>query len=376
MKRLTGGRRIVAVTAVGTGLALAAAACGSPHSNSLPANPQSAVQQSIANLTSSSSLGVTVSLGLTSAQVKQLSTLGGGSAPTDQEAQALSSGSIFLKVSTGHGEALDSQQTTTDSANNFDIGLTTDGNTPVEFRVVDQNLYLRFQLHQLQSDTGTAQTNLSKINSEVTKLNSDIPGISALVAGNWVEISHASLQPLLSMLKSLEASQGAPSNSSIMQDVTKLRQSFDSALNSNSSTVKVGTSGSRTEYNVTVHLKPFLQQFGTALQNELNSLPAGAGTKYSSTLTNLGAKVPASQTLVMQVYVQNNKAQEIDVDLNQFAPSGQKAPFAVPLKIVFSSNVSISAPSGSTPLDLSKLPQLLQGMAGSLGGSSSSSSSG
>jgi hypothetical protein len=277
-------------------------------------------------------------------------------------------------AASGHGEALDSTEAATDNVNKYDVGLTTNGNTPIEFRAVDQNFYLHLVLSELQSATGATRSSLSKVSAGIDKLNADLPGISALNSGRWVEVTHTSLEPLLSMLKTFESTQGMSSSGahSLGAEYTRLIQDLQAALKAHSAATKV----SGPEYNVTVDVKPFVQQFGSAVQNDLNSLPGGMGSKYGSSISSATAKIPAGQTLVMQMFVQGNKLQEVDVDLNQFEPSGQKAPFAVPLKIVFSTNPSISAPSGAKQLDLSKVPQLLGGLAGSLGGSSGGSSSG
>jgi hypothetical protein len=335
------------------------------------------VSQALQNTTSASNLGVRISVNLTADQLQQLSKQGGGSEITAQEAQALANGSIFFDVSTGRGEPLNSQQAAKDNANDYDVGLTTTTNgathTPVELRVVKQNFYLHLNLSQLESDTGQTSSSLSQLSTEAGKLNSDIPGISDLAAGKWVEVSHSSLQPLLDLLQMAEAGQGGSSNSTNLGALyPKLIQDVESAINTNSGTTKGASSGGRTEYNVTIKVKPLVEQIASIVQNDLNSLPGGLGTKYSSSISKAAGNIDSSQTLVMQTYVQDNKLQEIDIDLNQFAPPSQQAQFAVPIKITLGSSPSISAPSKPTPLDLSKLPQMLGGMGASLGGNSSS----
>ncbi len=60
-----------------------------------------------------------------------------------------------------------------------------------------------------------------------------------------------------------------------------------------------------------------------------------------------------------QLWVKNNKAQELDIDINQFAHT---FPFAVPVRIVIAPGSPVAAPSGATPLQLSKIAGLLGGL--------------
>jgi hypothetical protein len=380
MINLTGGRRWRAATmaVVGGGLAVAVAACGSSVSNrgSLSASSDTAVSQALHNTTSAPSLSARISVNLTADQLQQLPPPGGGSAMTAKEAQALAGGSIFVDVSTGNGEPLNSQQAATDSANNYDVGLTTtDGttpNTPVELRVVKQNLYLLLNLSQLESDTGQTSSSLSQLSTELGKLNADIPGISDLAAGKWVEVTHSTLQQLLDLLNMAGAGQGSSAGSNLSALYPKLIQDIESAIKTNSGTTKGASSGGRTEYNVTVKVKPLVEQIASIVQNDLNSVPGGLGAKYAGSISKAAGNISSSQTAVMQAYVQDNKLQEIDIDLNQFAPPSQRAKPAIPIKITLGPSPSISAPNKATQLNLSKLPELLGGMAAILGGNSGS----
>jgi hypothetical protein len=364
---------LASAAAIGAGLTLAACGGGS-SGTSTPSNPVTALHDSLSSVTKLSGIGVRLSLGLTAAQLQQLATLDkSGGSISQAEAQAISGGSFFFEVSSGHGEALHSSQAASDSSNNFDVGLTLGSDTPIELRTVAQNIFIHLQIQTLLNDVGqSSNPSAAKITGEGSQLDTYVPGLSSLLSGNWAEITHASLVPLEGDLKGLESSLGNTSgstssaNESIYKgDFDKLSRDVAAALKANSTSTKVGTTGGRTEYNVTVQVKPFVQAAATAVQNDLSSIPGGLGSKYSAGVNSATAKIPAGQTLVMQVFVASGKLSEVDLDINQFLTGSQKAPFAIPLKIAIIDNPSISAPSGATTLDLSKLPSLLSGLTGS-----------
>src|SRR5262249_30767910 len=159
------------------------------------APPKQAVGQSVGSLPDQSSLSVRVSLGLTEAQVQQLASKEGGSGMSATQAKALSQGSIFFDIQTGHGEKLSSAQTQTDSANKYDFGLQIGSDVPIEVRYLDQNLYVRAQVSELLSDVGSS-TNADSVQSSLQQADQFVPGLAALGKGDWVEVSHASLQSL------------------------------------------------------------------------------------------------------------------------------------------------------------------------------------
>jgi len=149
-----------------------------------------------------------------------------------------------------------------------------------------------------------------------------------------------------------------------------------SAFKNNATYTNAGTSGGRTRYNVSVALQALVQQAGTALETYLATIP-GVGNKISSAdISKAASDVPAQAQL--QLYVKNNRAEEIDIDVNQFLPAKDKAPFQIPIRLVIGQPGTISAPSGATQLDLSKIGTLISGMLGGLssGGFSSFSGSG
>lgn len=330
--------------------------------------PEQAVATAVKNLGSESSLQMAFSLGITAAQAAQLGGSSGGSAPTAAEAQALASGHIFITEATGHGEALSSAEAATDPQRSLDLALSIGSNTPFELRYVDQNLYLRAQIDQLLSDIGQKASSASKLSSELNAANTFIPGISSLAAGNWVEVSHASLD---SLGASLKQAAGSSSPSVSVSQTTKLASQLVGALQSNSVFTSLGNAGGRSEYSMALNVSGFASVALSILQSFASSVP-GLGAKIGSSLSSAAGKIPSGLSAVIDLFVSGNRLSEADLDVNQFK---HKYSFAIPLKVEFSSPGAPSAPSGATNLDLSKLPSLLANLLQGLGKSSSGASS-
>ncbi len=335
---------------------------------------EQAVADSFSRLQSQSSISVAVSLGLSPQQIVTLSGTNGDSPIPLRTARALSEASIVFSMATGHGEDLNSTQARSDTANSYDVGLRIGASMPVEIRYVNQALYGRVEIPQLLQDFGQPASDGQSVEAALGRADQYVPGLADLAQGRWVTVSKASLQPLLGMLKTFGGSslgsQSSTSSSNIKASIRQLENSLKTTLKNNASYSNAGTTGGRTEYNITVSLKSFVEQAGASIQSFAASLPAGMGNKISNAdISKLASEVPAHAT--MQLYVKNDKAQEIVIDVNQFVPAKDKAPFAIPVHLVIGEPGAIRAPAGAKPLDLSNLGQLITGM---VGGSSSSSS--
>lgn len=352
-----------ATGAIGASMVLAACSSGSKGSGSgdgvTTGTAEQAVQAAVSKLGSQSDVKMAFSLPISTDQAKQLSSAGGGKPMTDQEAKALTSGTIFLNVATGNGEAVDSTQAQTDPKDSIDFGLTIGSDTPLELVYADQNLYARAQVQQLLTDVGQDPTKASQMSNALNSLNGYVPGLSQLGAGNWVEINHAGLESLAPVLKQAEASSGSSADPAALKaDVMKLRIDLLAALQSNSTFNSLGDG----KYSVTLDVAGFLAAIKPVVQNTLANVPA-LGTQISDALGKAEAKVPAGQKAVMDLTVSSGELSQADVDLNQFAGK-DKVGFPVPLQVAFSSPGAPSAPTGATTLDVSKLPALLGSLLG------------
>jgi len=346
-----GGLAMVAVAAV------VLAACGNPATK---VTPTQAVSKGFGGVAAQSGVNIRVSLGVTAQQLEQMATtLGGsGSKLTSQIATTLTETSIDVDFNTGHGENIDSKQARTDSDDQFDFAVQIEGGAPVEIRYLDGKIYLHADLPTLLSDFGQPSSDATKFQNGLQSLNSYVPGIAALGQGQWVSAQTSAFAPLLKDLKTAEP---AATPAASLKLVDQLR----AALAANSNYVNEGTNGGRTEYAVTVQVHNFVQQAETDLSSSLSSLPGASD--LTKGLTEAQNKIPTGQTAVFDLYVSNQRVQEIVIDLNQFI---HKFTFPVPLQIQFNSGTSVAAPQGATALNLSKLSSLLGGL---LGGATSTS---
>ncbi len=365
------GRRLGAMVAVGVLSASSLAAC----STLAKLTTKQAVGNSLSTLQDQSSISLAFSVGLTPSQITQLADAHGGSGIPPQVAQTLSESSIVLSFATGSGEELKSKQTEKDHSDRVDFGLKIGSSMPVEIRYVGQALYARVQLTQLLSDFGQGPSTAAGLQSALQKGNQYVPGLDALGQGKWVSVTKASLAPLLAIFKQLESSAlGKSSVSQYRTSALQLVGDLKTAFRDNATYTNAGTSGGRTKYDVSVALQSLIQQAGTALQTFMGSLP-GVGNKISNAdISKAASHVPSQAQL--QLYVKNNRAEEVDVDINQFLPAKDKAPFQIPVRLVIGQPGTISAPSGATQLDLSKIGTLISGMLGGLASGGFSSSSG
>lgn len=355
------GRRLRAASALVVAGGLALGACGTVSKLTTGRS----ISDSISAIGNQSSVSLRFSLGIDQNQAMQLSRRDGGTPMSPAEARALTTGSIFFSEQTGHGEALNSKQAATDHANSVDIGLQIGNDVPVEIRYVEQALYARVDVNQLLSDTGQDTRNAASFSSDLQQANRYVPGLGALGQGKWVEVTQSGLKSLSGLLNqyasSLGGSNSQPNRDQVRNMATSLRKDLTKSLQDNATYKNLGTQDGQTEYGVTVDVHGFLNQFGPALQNDLNSIPGGLGTKASNALKQAETKIPAKQTVVVNLFVQSNKLTQVQLDANQFAGKDKMA-FPVPVKLDISTPPAITAPSGATPLDLSKLPQLISGL--------------
>jgi hypothetical protein len=375
--RATRVTSVLAVAAIGT-MALAACSSGSKSgagatgsSNTSTQTAAQAVSAALHNLGRQSSLSVTISLPITQAQANQLNQMNtSGSKLTPAEMHALTTGSIFLDVATGSGEPLNSQKAQTDSKNSIDFGLTVNGNTPVEIRYVNQNLYLHLRISQLLTDVGQKPGSAGQFTQALGMADQYVPGLAALGRGDWVELTHQSIVGLEPTLKQLgqkaQQSSGNTSASTASPQQTrnavlKLVGDLTNDLKANTTFVDLGNSNGRTHYSGTVNVSAVANAAIPILQNDLKAIPA-FGSSASNSLGHAQSSIKPGMRATADLYVSSNKLSEVDVNVAQFAKN--RPDFQVPLRFAFGSPGSISAPSGATQLQTSKLPAMLGALAG------------
>ncbi len=345
---------------------LALAACGSAANGAANVPPQQAVNNSFRAIGSQSGVDLRISLGVTPAHLQQLGNASGGTDElTPKVANAIASSSIVIDVNTGNGKALNDNQAAKDPATQFGLALQVGAANPVEVRYVGQTVYIRADANNLLADLGQDASKAAGFQQALQGADTYVPGLAALGKGQWVSVPSSTLDTLLKGLQSKlpSSSSAAPTPGMAQQLLRQLHQAFTS----NATYAEVGTQGNRTHYQISLAVRPFVQQVIAALPASLGSVPGASslGNNLKGTISN----IPANQKAVVDLWVSHSKAQEIDIDLNQFI---HKYSFAIPLRIQIGPGTTVNAPAGATPLNLSKVPGLLGGL-GALSGAGNSS---
>jgi hypothetical protein len=344
------------------GAVLALGACGNPIAH---LTTERAIGNAVSKEFAQPGLNLQISLGVTPGQLLRINGIEhGDSSFAPQVASALSRTSLVVNVYPGHGESLQSKQFASDPDNQYQVALQVGTARLVEMRYVGDLLYARADLAKLLSDFGAPPPTPSKVQSELEQGNHFVPGLSALGQGDWVS---ANLNALAPMLKpGASKSSNAPASRA---NVSKLLNDLKSALTSNTSYSNLGTHAGRTEYQLKVQARDFVRTLASTLPNDLAGIAGGTGvpgvgsvaSQVSKALNQAQTDIPPGQTIAIQLWVKDNKAQEVDLDINQFV---HKFPFAVPLRFVLAGGSPVTVPSGVTPLDFSKVSGLLGGLMG------------
>lgn len=336
-----GGLAAVAAAAVALG------ACGSATpANAPPQQPQQALNSAFRSIGSQSGVTLHVSLGVTGKQLQQMTARDGSHALTKTAAADIAATSLIVDVN----------RAGTDGNDQFGLAVHVGtapaaSSDPLELRYVNQTFYVRADLPTLEKDLAQSPAAAGGFQNalESPDANNSVPGLSALGQGNWVSVPASELTALL-------GAAGGSSSSASGQQMQQMGTQLRNAFSANATYTKVGTQGGRTHYTARLALKPFVQDVEQSLPASLGSIPGASsvGKQLNEAVGQLG-----NRKLVADVWVRDSKVQEIDVDLNQF---DHKYGFAVPVRIQIGPGAPVVAPSGATPLDLSKLGGMLGGM--------------
>jgi hypothetical protein len=348
--------------AAAVGAMLALGACGNPIAR---LTTERAIGNAVSKEFAQPGLNLQISLAVTPGQLLRINQIEhGDSSFTPRVASALSRTSLVVNVYPGHGESLQSKQFASDPNNQYQVALQVGGAKLVEVRYLNDLLYARADVTKLLSDFGAPPPTASKVHSELRQGDQFVHGLSALGEGDWVS---ANLNALAPMLKpGASNSSNAPASE---PNVSKLLSDLKSALTSNTSYANLGTHGGRTEYQLKVPARDFVRALKSTLPSDLAGIAGGTGvpgvgsvaSQASKALNQAQTEIPPGQTIAIQLWVKDNKAQEVDLDINQFV---HKFPFAVPLRFVLAGGTPVTAPSGVTSLDFPSVSGLLGGLMG------------
>lgn len=348
---------------VAAGVALVAlAACGNPIAQ---LSTERAVGSAASQALDQAGLNMQVSLAATPAQLLQVGRMENGDGRlTPQMAAALSRTSFVVNVHSGHGESVQSKQFGTDPDNQVELALQVRDDRPVDVRYVGGVLYARANLQALFTEFGQPAAAAQRAQDGLAQADTYLPGLAALGAGKWVSANLQQLTPLLK-LGGLDTS-GSSQNHALS---TALLDQLGPALKSGSTYSNLGDHGGRTEYLLNVKARAIMQQLSADVSGLVGRIPVPGASGMSSEMTQAinRAIATAPQTVVAQLWVKDNKLQEVDVDLNQFTHT---YPFALPLRVVIASGSPVAAPR-ATPLQISGIAGILGGLANPGGASGS-----
>jgi hypothetical protein len=344
------------------GAVSALGACGNPIAH---LTTERAIGNAVSKQLAQPGLKMQISLGATPAQLLQINRIEhGDSSFTPGVASALSQTSLLINVDPGHGESLQSKQFASDTNNRYELAIQVGNAQPLQVRYVDGLLYARADLPTLISDFGGQSATATKVQRELGEADLYVPGVAALGRGKWVSADLKALAPLVQR----RGSNTSSGNSTFSQaDARTLLNHIKSALTSNSTYSNAGNHGGRTEYRLKVRAHDFLRSLQSTLPHDLSNVAgkvpvpgaSSIGSQVSKALDQAQAQVPKNETIAFQLWVKDDRAQEIDVDVNQFVP---KFPFAVPLRFVFAPATPVTAPPNATPLGFSNVSGLLGGL--------------
>lgn len=342
-----GSRSQRAWTAIGV-VGLLAGACGTAANPLAHLTTERAVGQSLSNLLAQPGVQMQLSLGLSAAQLQQLAT-GSGDHIAPATANGVSRTTLVMSVHTLDGRTVGQDLgAPAGSASSVatDVAVQIGSDTPVELRGIGSRLFARFDVASAVADVGAPAADASRILSSLAAADTTVPGAAALGQGHWVSADLSTLIP--------PASATAPQQARSKKMLSDLR----SALQNHASFANSGDHGGRTEYTISIAAQGFVRQIVSSVSGDLGGAGATDGQIASAVqaLQPSIDRIPPSQRVTFELWVSGDKAQEIDVDLAQFAHS---APFPVVIKMIFGPAGPISTPAGATPLDLTKVAGLV-----------------
>jgi hypothetical protein len=346
-----------------TGAAVVAlAACGNPIAH---VTTDRAVGNAPGQALAQPGLNLQISLAVPQDHLLQMSRTGGGKGSmTPAMAAGLSRTSLVVNMYAGHGESIQSKQFNADPDNQVELALQVRGDRLVDIRYRGGVMYARANMQALYSDFGQPLAGAKSLQAGLAKGDAFLPGLAALGAGKWVSANLQQLTPLLKLggLSTSGSGQYQPGSSAWLDHL-------ESALEHDTVYSNLGKQGDRTEYQANVQTRTILDQLSTDLSSLAASIPVPGASGMSSGISQAinQAVTTAPQTVALQMWIKNNRLQEVDLDLNQFTHTYS---FAVPLRVLIAPGSSVAAPH-ATPLQISGIAGLLGGL-GNLGGAGGS----
>jgi hypothetical protein len=285
---------------------------------------------------------VTMSLGVTPAQVATIARVDKGSAVPAPVAAGIAHTSVVFDLRDAGGRPLDQVSATRAVGDRTSLALRVDGGVPVQVRTIGHELFARVDIPALFGDYGQSQARARRLQAGIEAANRVIPGARALGEGDWVDLDLAATAEDLRRLAGRDLPTG---DAAAAQGLRTLLPAVRRAFSHHATFTNSGDHGGRTEYTVKVASRAFLEELLGAARRALGVDPALRRLTQDLPTT---VRIPASQRTVLEVWVQHNRVEEIDIDLNQFSHT---LSFPVPLRIVIGASTPVGVPTGATTIN-------------------------
>ncbi len=362
MRWATGTRRRGVALAAAVGLF--AAGCGTSVVSGPVARITTAhaVGDAFAALGHQRGITATLSLGLDAEQVGRLGALGHSAPVNPRVAAAIATTRIVVDVDSTDGASLSAllsskAGTQTSTELHLQVGAT----APLDVRSVGGALYARVQLRDLVSAFGGSAASAARAVGAIDRAERVLPGAAAFAAGDWVRIDLAALRRLGQQdAGGLPAAQQAQAKALGKKLVHDLPSAVHDALAHHTTFTNLGDHGGRTEYSASIASRAAVDELLRTAVADLRTVPS-LRLLLAHVPTTVDA-IPATQHTVLQLWVLDNRIEEIDLDLAQF---DHHLPFPVPLRLVIGAGTPVVAPGHATTVDPSAL---LKGFAARAGG--------
>lgn len=253
------------------------------------------------------------------------------------------------------------EKTSTHAGTKAEIALNLPhGTKAFDLVVLHRIVYLRVDVGAIASATGA---DTSKLDAEASAASAELPFVGDLMAGRWVSLDLAGMSGLARSLGAGATTTTGPPGVAGRSPEQKVIAIIRSVLTQDTTITRVGSDDVGTHYRIAVNPR----QAAQSIYGQLSILAGRA----APALGKLGGRdlghIP-DKPVAVDAWVSGGRLERIRVDLRQFhqAPGGPTR--AVGVEIDFGrQSGSISAPLEATPVDLSKVKALLDGLGG-LGG--------
>lgn len=370
--------RRLGVSVLVAGVALSAAACGSSKKSTsgggstgggastgatnteAAASPQAAFTQAISNITSGDSATVTLKVGATAEQIKSFAAATGTSAsdaPSDAALALITGASVTF---TTHAESGDLKSASTTGKTDTDVAVNVGGGPVFDIRYIggSKQLFVKVDVPKIASLAHqTVPPQIAQLGA-----SPQYAFIKDALAGKWLE-----LQGFSALAQQFGALAGRASASA--SAAPGVSEDFAAKLLSSLTADVTATDAGSTDQGEHLVLSAPLKKLAGDLETLISSVPGGslAGSRLPS-LTDVPDK-----TVTIDAYVKDHALTSLSLDIVQFAPADKASKVAgqhLPIELDFSGAAGdTSAPSGASPVDLSKLAQQFGPLLGSqLGG--------